>query len=394
VVDPDSNYCFGEGGAGTYSDGKLHTRSHKRGNVRDVLEILVRHGAPEEVLTDARPHVGSNRLPRVVTAIREHLEGVGVEFRFGARVVDLLRDKGGEAQGVRLADGAEVVAERVVFATGHSARDVFDLMHRNGARLVAKPFAVGVRIEHPQGLIDRIQYGNVAGHPRLPPAAYRLARQVDGRGVFSFCMCPGGFVVPASTEPGALVVNGMSLSRRGFRFANSGLVVGVEPQDVDRDGRRGPLAGIDFQRRLERAAFSAGGGEQRAPATRVTDFLAGRASSVVGDTSYIPGLTPTDLRAVLAVADPNLVGRLAAGLSAFGRALPGYLGDEATLIGTETRTSSPVRIERDEVTCEARGLPRVYPCGEGAGYAGGIVSAAVDGMRVAKSLVSLDRSRS
>lgn len=385
VVDPDSNYCFGEGGAGTYSDGKLYTRSHKRGNVRDVIEVLALHGAPERILTDARPHIGSNLLPKVVTAIRERLEAVGVEFRFGARVTDLLLD-GARVAGVRLSDGTEIAARAVVLATGHSARDVHEMLQRAGVVLEAKPFALGVRIEHPQPLINGIQYGSAAGHPRLPSASYRLATEVEQRGVFSFCMCPGGFVVPASTEPEALVVNGMSLTRRDSPFANSGLVVSVELEDYEALGLSGPLAGVELQARLERAAFSAGGGKLRAPATRVTDFLAKRSSSTLPTSSYIPGITPADIAEVVDVGGLPIARRLARGLRDFERKLRGYVSEEAILIGVETRTSSPVRVPRDPESLEAAGISGLYPTGEGAGYAGGIVSAAVDGIRVADKI--------
>jgi hypothetical protein len=384
-VDPDSNYCFGEGGAGTYSDGKLYTRSHKRGDVRDVIEILALHGAPERVLSDARPHIGSNKLPRVVSGIRARLEAVGVEFRFGSRVVGLERGSGGVA-GVQLAGGDLVRGDAVVLATGHSARDVLALLVAEGLHLEPKSFAVGVRIEHPQPLIDRIQYGPQAGHPRLPAASYRLAHQIDGRGVFSFCMCPGGWIVPASTEPGGLVVNGMSLSRRDSPFANSGLVVAVEPTDLVAAGYPGPLGGIALQQRLEAAAWEAGGGELRAPATRLGDFLAGRGSQSVGRSSYIPGLTPADVGEVLDRAGLPLATWLRQGLAASGATLRGYLSDEAVLVGVESRTSSPVRVPRDPVSLQNPELPGLYPCGEGAGYAGGIVSAALDGMRVARAI--------
>ena len=389
IVDPDSNYCFGEGGAGTYSDGKLYTRSHKRGNVRDVIEILALHGAPERILSDARPHIGSNRLPKVIDAIRRRLEGVGMEFRFGARVVDLLVKPGSEprVRGVRLADGSELAADVVVLATGHSARDVFLLLERVGLPLEPKPFALGVRIEHPQPLINRIQYGSAAGHPRLPSAAYQVATEVDGRGVFSFCMCPGGFVVPAATEPGEVVVNGMSLSKRDSPYANSGLVAAVDLADLTALGLSGPLAGVELQRRLERAAHAASGGPLRAPAQRVTDFIAGRASSTLPSSSYIPGLVAADLRAVLDSGGLSLAGKIRRGLLDFQRRLRGYVSEEAVLIGVESRTSSPVRVPRHPETLEALGMAGLYPAGEGAGYAGGIVSAAIDGMRVAEQVL-------
>ena len=385
-VDPDSNYCFGEGGAGTYSDGKLYTRSHKRGDVRDVIEILVRHGSPDAILTDARPHIGSNRLPRVITALREHLESVGVAFRFGSRVVAFARDPRGRARGVVLADGTEVGADAVVVATGHSARDVLRALDDAGIRLEAKGFALGVRIEHPQALIDRLQYGACAGHPSLPSAAYRLAYDVDGRGVFSFCMCPGGFVVPASTEPDGLVLNGMSLSRRDSRWANSGLVVAIEPEDLARAGLAGPMAGVELQRRVERAALQAGGGGLRAPATRADDFLAARSSSNVPESSYQPGTSPTDVGAVLDASGLPLASRMRTGLAAFERRMRGYAGGDAVLLGVESRTSSPVRVPRDLQSLASLEVAGLYPCGEGAGYAGGIVSAALDGMRVARAI--------
>jgi uncharacterized protein len=390
-VDVDSNYCFGEGGAGTYSDGKLYTRSHKRGDVRDVIEVLALHGAPEAILTEARPHIGSNRLPKVVLAIRERLEAVGVEFRFGARVTGLLTRPAGrrrQVRGVRLADGTELGADAVVLATGHSARDIFVMLAEAGVALEAKPFALGVRIEHPQPLINRLQYGSVAGHPRLPSAAYRLACNIDARGVFSFCMCPGGWVVPASTEPGGLVVNGMSLSRRDSPFANSGLVVAVEPADVAKAGFSGPLAGVELQRTIEQAAFVAGGGELRAPATRATDFVRGRGSATAPATSYLPGLAAGDVAEVLDVAGLPFSTRLRQALRSFDRRMRGYLTEEAVLIGVESRTSSPVRVPRAPDSLDSPELGGLYPCGEGAGYAGGIASAAVDGIRVARAVAA------
>lgn len=390
IVDPDSNYCYGEGGAGTYSDGKLYTRAHKRGSVRDVIEILARYGAPELILTDARPHIGSNRLPEVVSSIRQELERAGVGFRFGARVVGLVASRAGQrrVRGVRLEDGTEVLADFVVLATGHSASDVYEMLLAEGVSLEAKAFALGVRIEHPQPLVNGIQYGARAGHPALPAAAYRVAATVEGRGVFSFCMCPGGFIVPAATTPGGLVVNGMSLSKRDSPYANSGLVVSVEPEDLKRAGFEGPLAGVALQRRIEALAFDAGGGLLRAPATRATDFEQGRASSTVPKSSYVPGLTAGNVADVVDGAGLGVASRLRAALRLFDRRLRGYLTEDAVLVGVETRTSSPVRVPRHPDTLESLDLAGLYPAGEGAGYAGGIMSAAMDGIRVAERIAA------
>ncbi len=382
TVDGDSNYCFGEGGAGTYSDGKLYTRAHKRGDVRDVIEVLAKHGAPHEILVDARPHIGSNKLPKVIAALRDALVAVGSEIRFGGRATELVV-KDGRAIGVALASGEELVGRAVVIATGHSARDVHHWLARAGVRLEAKAFAMGVRIEHPQPLIDRAQYGRAAGHPRLAAAAYRLAfTPSDGRGAFSFCMCPGGWIVPAATEPDGVVVNGMSLSRRDSPYANSGLVVSVEPADFGGD----PFNGVELQRTLERAAAIAGGGQLRAPATRATDFVAGKSSSTVPASSYEPGLAAGNIADVLATTGLPLAARLRDAITAFDRQIRGYLTAEAVLVGVESRTSSPLRVPRDAATLEA--IPGLYPCGEGAGYAGGIVSAALDGIRVARAITA------
>ncbi len=385
-VDPDSNYCFGEGGAGTYSDGKLYTRSHKRGDVRDVLEILASAGAPREILVDARPHIGSNRLPEVITALRERLTAVGVNFRFGERVVRVL-ERQGKIVGVQLASGEELSAAAVVLATGHSARDVYRMLQDAGHPLQAKPFALGVRVEHPQTFINSAQYGRFASDPRLPSAAYRLVDSADEPPVFSFCMCPGGFIVPASTQPGEVVVNGMSPSRRNSKYANSGLVVGVDVQDWERAGFGGPLGGIALQEALERAAYDAGGGMLRAPATRVTDFLAGRGSSTLPPCSYVPGLQATNVAEVLDCTGLPLAARLRSALLRFERKMRGYVTQDAVLVGVESRTSSPVRIPRDPETLQSPVWSGFYPGGEGAGYAGGIVSAAVDGMRIARRIV-------
>ncbi len=379
VVDPESNYCFGEGGAGTYSDGKLYTRSQKRGPVDAVLDCLVAHGADPDIRVEARPHVGSNRLPKIVTAMRMTLAAAGVEVRFGARVTELVVERDRVA-GIRLADGSGIGASAVVLATGHSARDVYALAARAGLGLEAKAFAVGVRVEHPQPLIDRTQYGGDADRFALPAAAYRLATTVDERGVFSFCMCPGGWIVPATTAPETVVVNGMSLARRDSPFANSGIVVALEPVDVVALGFPGATGGIALQMMLESAAATAGGGAQVAPAQRVVDFVAGADSVNLPPCSYRPGVRTVRVDEML----PRFIAsRLRDGLRRFGTQLRGFDTREAIMVGVETRSSSPVRMVRDATTLTAPTCANVYPCGEGAGYAGGIVSAALDGLAVA-----------
>jgi uncharacterized FAD-dependent dehydrogenase len=380
VLDPDSNYCFGEGGAGTFSDGKLYTRATKRGDIDLVLSLLAASGAPDRILYDSRPHIGTNRLPKVVQTFRERLEAAGVVVRFDARVDDLLLD-GARVRGVRLADGTEIEAQAVVMATGHSARDVYALLHRHRVAMSGKGFALGVRIEHPQAHIDRLQYGDLAGHPQLGAAPYALTRTEAGVGVYSFCMCPGGFIVAAATEADGVVVNGMSPHARGSRFANSGMVVTVGPETFG----AGPLDGLAYQQRIEQAAFRAGGGGFRAPAARVTDFLAGKVSSSLPDCSYRPGLAPADLRSVL---PPRIAAPLAEALREFDRRkMRGYVTQEAVMLGVESRSSAPVRIERDADTLESPSHRGLYPSAEGAGYAGGIVSAALDGLRVAEAIV-------
>ena len=381
----DSNYCFGEGGAGTFSDGKLYTRATKRGPVRDIYEVLVAHGAPARILIDAHPHVGSNLLPKVVMAMRESIIRAGGEVHFGAKVNQLLIAEGC-IHGVTTTDGREFRADRVILATGHSARDIYQLLQAQGVLLEQKPFAVGVRIEHPQPLIDSLQYHYPLGEPRprlLPAASYRLATKIDDRGVHSFCMCPGGFIVPAATENDEVVVNGMSLARRDSPYANSGMVVTVEPEDTASFTRgHGVLAGIAFQKALERAAKEQGGGGQCAPAQRVTDFLSGRPSSSLPATSYFPGIQPARLDQILPAW---IVRRMRAGLKLFGQQMRGYITEDCNLIGFETRTSSPVRIPRDPVSLQHPQVRGLYPCGEGAGFAGGIVSAALDGIRCAEA---------
>ena len=391
TVNPDSNYCFGEGGAGTYSDGKLYTRATKRGDVRRVLSLLVEHGASSEILVDARPHVGSNHLPKVVVALREHLRQVGVEFRFESRVVGLdvnFGENPRRVRGVKCADGSEVGADAVVVATGHSARDVYDWLTAVGCTLEPKSFALGVRCEHAQSLINRSQYGQFARHPRLPNAAYSLAHTGNDEAVFSFCMCPGGFIVPSTTEPNAVVVNGMSLSRRDSPFANSGIVASITPEDWTRAGFDPILGGLELQRVLEEAAFAAGGGEFRAPAARVADFMAGRASNDLPKCSYQPGLTAVNLDDVFAASRLPIAERLREAFAVFGQQIRGFVTTEAVLVGVESRTSSPVRIPRDPESMQSPELSRLYPVGEGAGYAGGIASAALDGIRAAQQIAA------
>ncbi len=390
AVDDDSNYCFGEGGAGTYSDGKLYTRATKRGDVRDVLETLARHDAPLDILTDARPHIGSNLLPKVITALRQRLEACGVRFVFGERVTGLLTTtttaRGPQVRGVKLRSGGEIEGDAVVLATGHSARDVYGFLLDAGVQLQAKPFALGVRIEHPQPLINRIQYGAFAEHVKLPSSPYRVATTNDDGGVFSFCMCPGGFIVPASTDQHGLVVNGMSLKRRDSPFANSGLVCSISVDDGARAGFTGPLGLLRLQEKIEAACKVAGGGTLRAPATRATDFVRQRPSSTTPTTSYQPGLFPTDVGAVLDAVGLPLAARLRSALLLFDHQLKGYLSEEAVLVGVESRTSAPVRIPRDDTTLLNPDVLGLFPAGEGGGFAGGIVSAALDGMKVARAV--------
>ncbi len=380
---PTSNYCFGEGGAGTYSDGKLYARAKDRAGVAGVLSDLVRFGAPPEIEIEARPHVGSNRLPQVLDRLRAHLAGLGVTYRFETSATGLRAERG-KLQAL-IVDGEEIPADVVVLAVGHSARAVYEWSAAAGLALARKPVAVGVRIEHPQHLIDQIQYGPAADDPRLPAAFYELTAQCGGRGVYSFCMCPGGWIVPAATEPDGVVVNGMSLSRRDSPFANAGLVVSVDLSDFGPDAA-GPLAGVAFQRAIEQAAFRAGGGRFRAPAQRLGDFLAGRTSDRVGDSSYRPGLTPGNLADTL---PPFVIESLRGGLRQIGARIPAFLHPDATLIAAETRTSAPVRFVRDQETLVSPSMAGLYPCGEGAGYAGGIVSAALDGARVAERILAL-----
>ena len=376
IVDPNSNYCFGEGGAGTYSDGKLYTRSDKRGDVAAVLRTLVSFGATPDILVDAHPHIGTNKLPEIITAMREAIIAAGGEVRFGVQVVDLILTNG-TVQGVRTASGEEVLAPAVVLATGHSARDIFELLHAKNIRIEAKPFALGVRIEHPQAVIDRIRYHCDVRDPYLPPASYNAVQQVDGQGVYSFCMCPGGIIAPCATAPGEVVTNGWSPSKRNNPFANSGIVVETRPIGTD------ALAGVRYQQHIEQAAWRAGGMRQSAPAQRMEDFILDRPSADLPTCSYQPGIVPCRLDDVLPL---EISSRLREGLKAFGEKMRGYRTIEAVLVAVESRTSSPVKIPRDPITLQHPDVIGLYPCGEGSGYAGGIVSAAMDGMRVAERI--------
>lgn len=392
IVDPDSNYCFGEGGAGTYSDGKLYTRSKKRGDVQRIMEILVAHGAKDEILYDAHPHIGTNKLPKLVAELRESIKQAGGEIHFETRVTDFIL-KENRIEGVITHKGDAIQGLATILATGHSARDIFQLLHDKKVLIEAKPFALGVRVEHQQNLIDKIQYHcSTDRGDYLPASAYALVHQAQikgkDKGVFSFCMCPGGFIVPAATAPGELVVNGMSPSRRDSRFANSGIVVAVDEADYKHYQYHGPLAAMHFQADIEKRAWEEGGKTQTAPAQRLVDFTEKRISSSLLETSYQPGLKSVDMRSFL----PDFIAdALRQGFKSFGQKMKGYLTNEAQIIGVESRTSSPVRIPRDKETLQHPQITNLFPCGEGAGYAGGIVSAAMDGERCAEAVAVLFR---
>jgi len=394
-INPESNYCFGEGGAGTYSDGKLYTRSNKRGNIDRILNLFVHFGAEEKILYEAHPHIGTNKLPQIITAMREQLTSSGAEFIFEKKVTDFqITDN--EIIAVSTLDGDVFKGDAVILATGHSARDIFEMLYRKKILIEAKPCALGVRVEHPQNLIDQLQYHCPTRGEFLPPASYNLVQQVNGRGVFSFCMCPGGIIAPAATSPGELVVNGWSPSKRNNPFANSGMVVQVELADAEREIKKykhtyttemgGPLQFMKFQQMVEQRCFDAGGGSFKAPAQRMVDFSNGRVSVSLPDCSYQPGLSSVQLSEVL----PHFIYQsLAKGFVEFGKKMKGYFSNEAIVVATESRTSSPVRIPRDDKTLTHLQIKNLYPCGEGAGYAGGIVSAAMDGERIAKQIASI-----
>ena len=381
IVNPDSNYCFGEGGAGTYSDGKLYTRSDKRGNIKKVLQLLVHHGAKEDILVDAHPHIGSNKLPDLIARMRETITSHGGEVNFNTRVEDFFIEKNKIKK--LICSTGDIDVDRVILATGHSARDIYYLLHKKQIAIETKSYALGVRIEHAQSLIDEIQYKQKRRDENLPAASYSLSCTVDQKGVFSFCMCPGGLIVPASTSPGEIVVNGMSLSRRDSPFANSGLVTSVDEQDFSLFKSHGVLQGLEFQKWIEQKMFSLSDGTQRAPAQMLADFLGSKTSDALCDTSYIPGLISAPLHSSL---PQQIVYRLQKGLLQFAKKMPKYIYSNAVLVGTESRTSSPVRIPRDAEHCHHPQIVNLYPAGEGAGYAGGIVSAAMDGIHVVNKI--------
>jgi uncharacterized protein len=391
IVNPESNYCFGEGGAGTYSDGKLYTRSSKRGDVNRILNLFVHFGAEENILYEAHPHIGTNKLPQIITSMRKLIIDCGGDFLFEKKITDLIIYDH-QVKGVRTADDHLFEADAVILATGHSARDIFELLYSKNILIESKPFALGVRIEHPQSLIDSIQYHCNSRDSFLPPASYSLVQQVDNRGIFSFCMCPGGIIAPTATSPGELVVNGWSPSKRNNPYANSGIVVTVSQEEAAKalrshpakGGTTDPLLLMKFQQSVEQKAFTAGGGNFVAPALRMVDFSENKISSTLPDCSYLPGISPADLKQVL----PAFIYRsLQEAFREFGRKMKGYYTNEAVVVATESRTSSPVRVPRHADTLQHPQIKGLYPCGEGAGYAGGIVSAAMDGERVAEKII-------
>jgi uncharacterized FAD-dependent dehydrogenase len=387
IVNEDSNYCFGEGGAGTYSDGKLYTRSKKRGDVDRILALLVGFGATPEIMVEAHPHIGTNKLPQIIQDIREKIIACGGQVLFETRVTDFVV-KNNEMQGVVIQNGTIISANKVILATGHSARDIFELLHKKNIFIEAKPFALGVRAEHPQELIDQIQYSCDFRGDYLPPAPYSIVKQVNGRGMYSFCMCPGGVIAPCATAPGEVVTNGWSPSKRDQATANSGIVVELKLEDFKPFEKFGPLAGMEFQKAIEQKAWYLAGSTQKVPAQRMVDFTQNKVSSDIPKTSYVPGTTSVEMGQVF----PSFLTQIMReGFVQFGKAMRGYMTNEAILHAPESRTSSPVRIPRDNFSLEHLQIKGLYPCGEGAGFAGGIISAAIDGekcaLKIAESLV-------
>ena len=387
IVNEDSNYCFGEGGAGTYSDGKLYTRSKKRGDVNRILELLVAFGATSEILVDAHPHIGTNKLPAIIASIREKIIEMGGEVLFETRVTDIIIENN-TVKGIKTLKGELFNTKNIILATGHSARDIFELLYRKRIKIEAKPFALGVRIEHPQQLIDKIQYKCDDRGEFLPPSPYSIVKQIGGRGMYSFCMCPGGVIAPCATSPGEVVTNGWSPSKRDQPTSNSGIVVELRLNDFKKFGDS-PLAAMEFQKSIEQTAWVYGGKTQRVPAQRMVDFVDGKVSNSLPETSYKPGVTSVDLKEVF----PEFIhNTLQKGFREFGKSMKGYFTNEAVIHAPESRTSSPVRIPRDLKTLQHIQIKGLFPCGEGAGFAGGIISAAIDGEKCAESCVSLIKS--
>jgi uncharacterized FAD-dependent dehydrogenase len=383
VVNEDSNYCFGEGGAGAYSDGKLYTRSKKRGDVRAILELLVAFGANHNILVDAHPHIGTNKLPGIIARIRKFILSSGGDIHFDTRITELLVNSAA-VSGVITQSGDKLHVRKLILATGHSARDIYQMLQRQNIAIEVKPFALGVRVQHPQSLIDSIQYHCADRGSHLPPAAYNIVRQVEGRGVYSFCMCPGGIIAPCATAPGEVVTNGWSPSRRDQKTANSGIVVQLQVGDFLDYQKYGPLAGLEFQKAVEQKACVEAGGTQRVPAQRLMDFMKGKHSNDLPASSYIPGVSSAELSNIF----PGFVhSALLRGFRLFGKSMRGYLTNEALVHAPESRTSAPVRIPRDADTLQHIQIGGLYPCGEGAGYAGGIISAAMDGMKCAQRCI-------
>ncbi len=379
IVNIDSNYCFGEGGAGTYSDGKLYTRSKKRGDIDKILKLLVSFGATPDIMVDAHPHIGTNKLPQIIQDIREKIIEFGGQVLFETRVVDILV-KNNEIQGIVTQNGNSILANKLILATGHSARDIFELLNKKKIFIEAKPFALGVRAEHPQSLIDQIQYSCDYRSEHLPPAPYSIVKQVNGRGIYSFCMCPGGVIAPCATSPGEVVTNGWSPSKRDQATANSGIVIELTLEDFKPFEKFGALAGLEFQKTIEHNAWHLAGATQKVPAQRMVDFTQNKISRNIPKTSYVPGTTSVEMGQVF----PNFLTQiLREGFTEFGKSMKGYLTNEAILHAPESRTSSPVRIPRNPETLEHLHIKGLYPCGEGAGYAGGIISAAIDGEKCA-----------
>ena len=385
IVNEDSNYCFGEGGAGTYSDGKLYTRSKKRGDVTRILELLVAYGATPDILIEAHPHIGTNKLPQIIQDIREKIIEMGGHVLFDTRMTDIII-KDNEVQGITTQNGDTISANKIILATGHSARDIFELLDRKKIFIEAKPFALGVRAEHPQTLIDSIQYSCDYRGELLPPAPYSIVKQVAGRGMYSFCMCPGGVIAPCATSPGEVVTNGWSPSKRDQPTANSGIVIELKLEDFAPYAKHGALAGMEFQKSIEQKAWNLAGKTQKVPAQRMVDFTQNKISSDIPKTSYVPGTTSVEMGQVF----PSFLTQiLREGFSDFGKSMRGYLTNEAILHAPESRTSSPVRIPRDVETLEHLQIKGLYPCGEGAGYAGGIISAALDGEKCAVKIAQI-----